>query len=170
MDGTHVQPESDVDIRFRQLTIGRSGIRVQTLAHHRLEQPHISRMQTSTRRSQTEWFDELRYGTHPRTESAQPSSESSESESESAVHAESPTWYDALQGDNENSTSSRGMRYPRSVPPSISTGQRSMHHHQQWQNSLRYRDRSPNDGDIGRLSVNRSEEVRYLSELPVYYL
>jgi hypothetical protein len=151
MDDNRAQ--SDVDIRFSRLTIGRSGSRVctRTLAHHR-QQPHRSRMQTG--RSQTEWFDELLYGTRPRT--AQPSSSSTESESDSAIRPVSPTWYDALQGDNENSTSSR-MRYPPSVPPST-TGQRSMHHDQQRQNSLRYRDRSHmNDGDIERLTVNGSE-------------
>lgn len=160
--------QSDVDIRFRRLTIGRSGshVRVRTLAHHS-QQPRRSRMQT--RRSETEWFDELLYGTRPPT--GQPSSDSTESQSHSAVRPASPTWYDALQGDDENSTSSR-MRYPPSVPPSPSTGQRSMHHHQQPQNSLRYRDRSHTiDGpDIERLTVNGSEVVRYLLELPVYYL
>ena len=156
--------QSDVDIGFRRLTIGRSGSR--TLAHHR-QQPRRSRMQTG--RSQTEWFDELLYGTRPPT--GQPPSDSAESESQSAVRPVSPTWYDALQGDSEYSTSSR-MRYPPSVPPSTSPGQWSMRHNQQRQNSLRYRDRSHTiDGpEIERLTINRSEVVRYLLELPVYYL
>ena len=133
--------------------------------------PRRSRMQTG--RSQTEWFDELLYGTRPRTESpAQPSSDS-EPESDRIVRPVSPTWYSALEGDNGNSTSSR-MRYPPSFPPSTSTGQRSMHHRQQRQSSLPYSDRShTNDGDIERLPINGSEVVRYILELRpacIYYL